>query len=152
MVSPFVTYCLPIHLTFVKKVRNEIAVLKRISSGHRNIVTLHDYFEVCRSRLIQEIFLIPNLRHLTIFTSVSTSARAESSSIASAQRATTMKRESLVDDSHLLSLINQNRDAASLVKTLFKAVRYVHDSGIVHRGKSALQFVHDIRIFIHCQI
>ncbi|EGO01237.1 hypothetical protein SERLA73DRAFT_179369 [Serpula lacrymans var. lacrymans S7.3] len=26
-------------------VRNEIAVLKRISSGHANIVTLHDYFE-----------------------------------------------------------------------------------------------------------
>ncbi|KAK7042202.1 calcium calmodulin dependent protein [Favolaschia claudopus] len=26
-------------------VRNEIAVLKRISSGNRNIVTLHDYFE-----------------------------------------------------------------------------------------------------------
>lgn len=26
-------------------VRNEIAVLKRVSSGHRNIVTLHDYFE-----------------------------------------------------------------------------------------------------------
>ncbi|KAI4524239.1 putative serine/threonine protein kinase [Schizophyllum commune] len=26
-------------------VRNEIAVLKRISSGHKNIVTLHDYFE-----------------------------------------------------------------------------------------------------------
>lgn len=27
-------------------IRNEIAVLKRISSGHLNIVTLHDYFEV----------------------------------------------------------------------------------------------------------
>lgn len=26
-------------------VRNEIAVLKRISSGNRNVVTLHDYFE-----------------------------------------------------------------------------------------------------------
>ncbi|KIL68396.1 hypothetical protein M378DRAFT_71318 [Amanita muscaria Koide BX008] len=26
-------------------IRNEIAVLKRASSGHRNIVTLHDYFE-----------------------------------------------------------------------------------------------------------
>ncbi|KIK27218.1 hypothetical protein PISMIDRAFT_22187 [Pisolithus microcarpus 441] len=26
-------------------IRNEIAVLKRISSGHLNIVTLHDYFE-----------------------------------------------------------------------------------------------------------
>jgi calcium/calmodulin-dependent protein kinase I len=28
-------------------VRNEIAVLKKISRGHKNIVTLHDYFEVC---------------------------------------------------------------------------------------------------------
>lgn len=28
------------------QVRNEIAVLKRVSSGHKNIVTLHDYFEV----------------------------------------------------------------------------------------------------------
>ena len=28
------------------QVRNEIAVLKKVSSGHRNIVTLHDYFEV----------------------------------------------------------------------------------------------------------
>lgn len=30
------------------QVRNEIAVLKKISKGHTNIVTLHDYFEVCR--------------------------------------------------------------------------------------------------------
>jgi hypothetical protein len=30
------------------QVRNEIAVLKRISSGNPNIVTLHDYFEVSR--------------------------------------------------------------------------------------------------------
>jgi len=30
----------------VTQVRNEIAVLKRVSSGHRNVVTLHDYFEV----------------------------------------------------------------------------------------------------------
>ena len=29
--------------------RNEIAVLKRVSKGHRNIVTLHDYFEVCEA-------------------------------------------------------------------------------------------------------
>jgi serine/threonine protein kinase len=28
------------------QVRNEIAVLKRVSSGNPNIVTLHDYFEV----------------------------------------------------------------------------------------------------------
>ncbi|KXN91555.1 Calcium/calmodulin-dependent protein kinase type I [Leucoagaricus sp. SymC.cos] len=30
-------------------VRNEIAVLKRISSGHSNIVTLHDYFETAHN-------------------------------------------------------------------------------------------------------
>ncbi|GLB40023.1 putative protein kinase superfamily protein [Lyophyllum shimeji] len=30
-------------------VRNEISVLKRISSGHRNIVTLHDYFETAHN-------------------------------------------------------------------------------------------------------
>lgn len=30
-------------------VRNEIAVLKRISSGHPNIVTLHDYFETAHN-------------------------------------------------------------------------------------------------------
>jgi len=30
-------------------VRNEIAVLKKISSGHRNIVTLHDYFETAHN-------------------------------------------------------------------------------------------------------
>lgn len=30
--------------------RNEIAVLKRISGGHNNIVPLRDYFEVCAQR------------------------------------------------------------------------------------------------------
>src|SRR5262249_48161317 len=38
-------YRFPIALPF-HQVRNEIAVLKRVSSGHHNIVTLHDYFEV----------------------------------------------------------------------------------------------------------
>jgi hypothetical protein len=28
------------------QVRTEIAVLKRVSSGHKNIITMHDYFEV----------------------------------------------------------------------------------------------------------
>ncbi len=28
------------------QIRNEIAVLERVSRGHSNIVTLHDYFEV----------------------------------------------------------------------------------------------------------
>ena len=35
--------------------RNEIAVLKKISKGHPNIVTLHDYFEVGSPSLIRDI-------------------------------------------------------------------------------------------------
>lgn len=35
-----------LHAAIRTQVRNEIAVLKKVSSGHRNIVTLHDYFEV----------------------------------------------------------------------------------------------------------
>ena len=45
-------------------------------------------------------------------------------------------------------LINQNSDAASLVKTIFKAVKYLHDSGIVHRGMSTPPFVHHTSMFI----
>jgi len=33
-----------------EKVRNEIAVLKRVSMGHRNILTLVDYFETMNNR------------------------------------------------------------------------------------------------------
>jgi calcium/calmodulin-dependent protein kinase I len=31
-------------------VRNEIAVLKKVSMGHRNILTLVDYFETMNNR------------------------------------------------------------------------------------------------------
>ena len=33
-----------------RKVRNEISVLKKVSAGHKNIVTLYDYFEVSYQR------------------------------------------------------------------------------------------------------
>lgn len=32
------------------QVRNEIAVLKKVSVGHRNILTLVDYFETMNNR------------------------------------------------------------------------------------------------------
>lgn len=38
------------------QVRNEIAVLKRVSMGHQNILTLVDYFETMNNRK-----LAPNL-------------------------------------------------------------------------------------------
>jgi calcium/calmodulin-dependent protein kinase I len=34
----------------MRQVRNEIAVLKRVSMGHRNILTLVDYFETMNNR------------------------------------------------------------------------------------------------------
>jgi hypothetical protein len=33
------------------QVRNEIAVLKRVSMGHQNILTLVDYFETMNNRI-----------------------------------------------------------------------------------------------------
>lgn len=37
---------------YARQVRNEIAVLKRVSMGHRNILTLVDYFETMNNRMI----------------------------------------------------------------------------------------------------
>lgn len=34
----------------VQQVRNEIAVLKKVSMGHQNILTLVDYFETMNNR------------------------------------------------------------------------------------------------------
>lgn len=36
--------------TDLDKVRNEIAVLKKVSMGHQNILTLVDYFETMNNR------------------------------------------------------------------------------------------------------
>jgi len=33
-------------------------------------------------------------------------------------------------------------DAADLVRTIFKAVKYIHDSGVVHRGSHYLPSVY----------
>jgi serine/threonine protein kinase len=80
-------------------VRNEIAVLKRISSGHRNIVTLHDYFETSHN-----LYLCFDL----------------------------CTGGELFD--RICAKGNYyEADAASLVDTIFKAVKYLHDSGVVHR-------------------
>jgi len=42
------------------QVRNEIAVLKRVSTGHKNIVSLHDYFEVTFPPFIESAMPGPN--------------------------------------------------------------------------------------------
>lgn len=80
-------------------VRNEIAVLKRISSGHTNVVTLHDYFETANN-----LYLCFDL----------------------------CTGGELFD--RICAKGNYHEpDAAGLVRTIMKAVQYIHDSGIVHR-------------------
>ncbi|KAG6867328.1 hypothetical protein C0993_004334, partial [Termitomyces sp. T159_Od127] len=80
-------------------VRNEIAVLKRISSGHRNIVTLHDYFETTHN-----LYLVFDL----------------------------CTGGELFD--RICAKGNYyEADAANLVRTIFRAVKHIHDAGIVHR-------------------
>ncbi|KAJ6481915.1 kinase-like domain-containing protein [Mycena sanguinolenta] len=80
-------------------VRNEITVLKRISSGHPNIVTLHDYFE--------------SPRNMYLCFDLCTGGE-------------------LFD--RICSKGNYyEADAASLVRTIFTGVKYIHGAGIVHR-------------------
>ncbi|KAJ2914577.1 hypothetical protein MD484_g5851, partial [Candolleomyces efflorescens] len=77
-------------------VRNEIAVLKRISSGHSNIVTLHDYFETAHN-----LYLVFDL----------------------------CTGGELFD--RICAKGNYyEADAADLVRTIFKAVKHIHDAGI----------------------
>ncbi|KIY49698.1 Pkinase-domain-containing protein, partial [Fistulina hepatica ATCC 64428] len=80
-------------------VRNEIAVLKRISKGHTNIVTLHDYFETTHN-----LYLCFDL----------------------------CTGGELFD--RICAKGNYyEADAADLVRTILKAVEYIHNCGIVHR-------------------
>ncbi|KAH9944902.1 Pkinase-domain-containing protein [Amylocystis lapponica] len=80
-------------------VRNEISVLKRVSKGHRNIVTLHDYFETAHN-----LYLCFDL----------------------------CTGGELFD--RICAKGNYyEADAAELVRTIFRAVKYIHECGIVHR-------------------
>ncbi|KAI0089645.1 kinase-like domain-containing protein [Irpex rosettiformis] len=80
-------------------VRNEIAVLKRVSKGYPNIVTLHDYFETAHN-----LYLVFDL----------------------------CTGGELFD--RICAKGNYyEADAADLIRTIFKAVKYIHECGIVHR-------------------
>lgn len=81
------------------QVRNEIAVLKKISSGHRNIVTLHDYFEVRKTIIYISPLSHPTYnppRPPTTSTSASISVPEANFSIGYVPRATTTKRKNPV--------------------------------------------------------
>ncbi|KAF5325403.1 hypothetical protein D9619_009671 [Psilocybe cf. subviscida] len=100
-------------------VRNEIAVLKRVSKGHVNVVTLHDYFEV---RFFSFLVSAASWKGLT-----------------SMQTAHNLYLcFDLCTGGELFDRIcakgnYYEADARALIRTIFKAVKYIHESGIVHR-------------------
>ncbi|KAJ7321887.1 kinase-like domain-containing protein [Mycena albidolilacea] len=103
-------------------VRNEIAVLKRISKGHPNIVTLHDYFESTylwekeRAASLEDISVsLPHLSPRNLYLCFGLCTGGE-----------------LFD--RICSKGNYyEADAAALVRTILTAVNYIHTAGIVHR-------------------
>ncbi|KAG0206380.1 hypothetical protein BGX28_002143 [Mortierella sp. GBA30] len=93
-------------------IRNEIAVLRRISIGHANILTLVDYFET-----LNNLYLVTEL----------------------------------AEGGELFDRICRKgnyyeHDAAHLVRTICSAVAYLHEQGIVHRGKHMRLLIHDMTL------
>jgi hypothetical protein len=81
-----------------------------------------------------------NSRQPTTYTLSSTFAQVASFSTGYVPKAITMKRQSSAAPYHHdhLRIHNTSSDAADLVRTIFRAVKYIHDSGIVHRGAYSL--------------
>lgn len=120
--------------------RNEIAVLKRVSAGHPNIVSLHDFFETTHNLYVSaqcDDSLCHLLKQLSLCL---TCALEESSLTGSAQEAAITRSESQSDvhamGSNWSVVADRLRDAQNIVRTVTHAVKYLHDQGIVHRGQS----------------
>ncbi|TCD63008.1 hypothetical protein EIP91_006100 [Steccherinum ochraceum] len=99
-------------------VRNEIAVLKKVSQGHRNIVTLHDYFEVRSSALH------PCARHGNLLMQTAHNLYLVFDLCTGGE---------LFDRIFRRLTPTTISDAAELVRTVLQAVVWIHDNHIVHR-------------------
>ncbi len=120
------------------QVRNEIAVLKKVSKGHRNIVTLHDYFEVrcsARSPSAPEADCAPpdGAQPLSLLRPLH-GRRAVRPDMRQGQLLRGVRRPRPVLWP-LYAHAFAGRDAAELIRTIMGAVKYIHDCGIVHRGE-----------------
>jgi len=96
-------------------VRNEIAVLKRVSMGHQNILTLVDYFETMNNREC----------HLAGFYSASDAIAV--------YLVTDLALGGELFDRICRKGSYYESDAADLIRATLSAVAYLHDHGIVHR-------------------
>lgn len=113
------------------QVRNEIAVLKRVSAGHPNIVSLHDFFETTHNLYVSGAVCRQSQAHILSLSSIS--AREESCLTESALEGATTR--SAPPDRYRVLVTDICRDAQNIVRTVTHAVKYLHDQGIVHRGK-----------------
>ena len=98
------------------QVRNEIAVLKRVSMGHRNILTLVDYFETMNNRRYP--------------TSHNANARLTSVLV---YLVTDLALGGELFDRICRKGNYYESDAGDLIRATLSAVAYLHDHGIVHR-------------------
>jgi serine/threonine protein kinase len=100
----------------MRQVRNEIAVLKRVSMGHRNILTLVDYFETMNNRAYR-------LSH-------NQSSQLTSSPV---YLVTDLALGGELFDRICRKGNYYESDAGDLIRATLSAVAYLHDHGIVHR-------------------
>lgn len=106
-------------------IRNEINIMRKISQGHKNILSLVDYFETLNNRKFGQM-LGRGWKNITL-TFVSYGGQV-------------YLVMDLAQGGELFDRICQKgnyfeRDAANIVRTICDAVAYLHDNGIVHRGK-----------------
>jgi len=100
-------------------VRNEIAVLKRVSMGHQNILTLVDYFETMNNRMS----LLTGRRIMPRITDYPRIVYLVTDLALGGELFDRICRKGSYYES----------DAADLIRATLSAVAYLHDHGIVHR-------------------
>jgi calcium/calmodulin-dependent protein kinase I len=100
----------------MSQVRNEIAVLKRVSMGHRNILTLVDYFETMNNRKYPSSHSAnPRLTSIPVYLVTDLALGGE------------------LFDRICRKGNYYESDAGDLIRATLSAVAYLHDHGIVHR-------------------
>lgn len=101
------------------QVRNEIAVLKKVSMGHQNILTLVDYFETMNNRMLTPNLPVPQRKRTDFFAIV--------------YLVTDLALGGELFDRICRKGSYYESDAADLIRATLSAVAYLHDHGIVHR-------------------
>jgi calcium/calmodulin-dependent protein kinase I len=108
------------------QVRNEIAVLKKVSMGHQNILTLVDYFETMNNRMSR-------LQSHSSPYAPPIEWKANPCPVATVYLVTDLALGGELFDRICRKGSYYESDAADLIRATLSAVAYLHDHGIVHR-------------------